>query len=79
MGAKVPPASHISAPRQVAGNLGRSIYPMGLTRNGTYYYQLRAGAIGSQVAGYYEPETGELVVRQAGAEPSAIDRITPSS
>jgi hypothetical protein len=38
--------------------------------------ELRSEAIGQQVAGFYEPETGELVVRQAGAELSAIDRIT---
>ena len=35
----------ISEPRAVAANLGRSIYPMGLTRAGTYYYGLRAGAL----------------------------------
>ena len=35
----------ISEPRAVAANLGRSIYPMGFTRNGTYYYGLRAGAL----------------------------------
>jgi Tol biopolymer transport system component len=35
----------MSEPRAVAANLGRSVYPMGLTRNGTYYYGLRAGAL----------------------------------
>ena len=38
--------------------------------------QIRAKALGGQVAGFYEPETGELVVRQAGSEISVTDRIT---
>jgi hypothetical protein len=38
--------------------------------------EMRARALGGQVAGFYEPETGELVVRQPGAEISVIDRIT---
>jgi hypothetical protein len=56
----------------------RLLTGLGAIPRGTDLRELRAGAIGQQVAGYYEPETGELVVRQAGAELSAIDRITLS-
>jgi len=38
--------------------------------------QLRADTLGGQVAGYYEPETGELVVRRTGGEISTSDRVT---
>lgn len=54
----------------------RLLTTLGAIPPGTDLRQLRADAIGRQVAGFYEPETGELVVRQAGAELSAIDRIT---
>lgn len=54
----------------------RLLTTLGAIPQGTDLRQLRAEAIGRQVAGFYEPETGELVVRQAGAELSAIDRIT---
>ena len=36
---------------------------------------LRAEVFGSQVAGFYDPHTGELVVRQAGDALTANDRI----
>ena len=54
----------------------RILATLGAIPRGTDLRELRAGAIGQQVAGFYEPETGELVVRQSGAQLSAIDRIT---
>lgn len=56
----------------------RLLTTLGAIPPGTDLRELRANAIGQQVAGFYEPETGELVVRQSGAEISAIDRITLS-
>ena len=56
----------------------RLLTTLGAIPPGTDLRQLRSNAIGQQVAGFYEPETGELVVRQSGAEISAIDRITLS-
>ena len=63
---------------EIADTEERLLTGLGAIPRGTDLRELRAGAIGSQVAGYYEPETGELVVRQGGAELSAIDRITLS-
>jgi hypothetical protein len=54
----------------------RLLSTLGAIPPGTDLRDLRSNAIGQQVAGFYEPETGELVVRQAGTELSAIDRIT---
>ena len=54
----------------------RLLTALGAIPPGTDLRDLRSEAIGQQVAGFYEPETGELVVRQAGAELTAIDRIT---
>jgi hypothetical protein len=36
---------------------------------------LRADLFGSQVAGFYDPQTGELVVRQTGEEITTNDRV----
>lgn len=38
--------------------------------------ELRARALGQQVAGFYEPETGELVVRLTGQQITTLDRVT---
>jgi hypothetical protein len=54
----------------------RILTALGAIPRGTDLRALRSDAIGQQVAGFYEPETGELVVRQSGSEMSAIDRIT---
>lgn len=54
----------------------RILTTLGAIPPGTDLRELLSGAVGQQVAGFYEPETGELVVRQSGSEPSAIDRIT---
>lgn len=63
---------------EVADLEQRLLTTLGAIPPGTNLRELRANAIGQQVAGFYEPETGELVVRQSGAEISAIDRITLS-
>ncbi|MGH2692715.1 MAG: hypothetical protein ACRDHM_09455 [Actinomycetota bacterium] len=54
----------------------RMLTALGAIPPGTDLRELRANAIGQQVAGFYDPETGELVVRKAGVELSAVDRIT---
>jgi hypothetical protein len=54
----------------------RLLTTLGAIPRGTDLRELRSDAIGQQVAGFYETETKELVVRQAGEELSAIDRIT---
>ena len=54
----------------------RLLTTLGAIPAGTDLRSLRAAAIGQQVAGFYDTETKELVVRQAGAELSALDRIT---
>jgi hypothetical protein len=63
-------------PTRIADVEQRLLAALGAIPRGTDLRQLRTDAIGQQVAGFYEPETGELVVRQSGAEVSAIDRIT---
>ena len=60
----------------IAGVEERMLAALGAIPRGTDLRELRANAIGQQVAGFYDPETGELVVRQAGAELTALDRIT---
>lgn len=54
----------------------RMLTTLGAIPPGTDLRQVRADTIGQQVAGFYDTETKELVVRQAGEELSVIDRIT---
>ena len=54
----------------------RMLTALGAIPRGTDLRQLRADALGDQVAGYYEPETGELVVRETSGELGVADRIT---
>jgi hypothetical protein len=54
----------------------RMLIALGAVPPGSDLRRMRARALGGQVAGFYEPETGELVVRQPGAEISVVDRIT---
>ena len=53
----------------------RILMALGAVPQGTDLRNLRADLFGSQVAGFYDPQTGELVVRQAGDELTANDRI----
>ena len=61
---------------EVADIEERILTAFGAIPPGTDLRELRAGTIGDQVAGYYEPESGELVVRQSGSEIGVLDRIT---
>jgi len=54
---------------------GRILAALGAVPAGTDLRSLRADLLGSQVAGFYDPQTGEMVVRQAGAELTVNDRI----
>jgi hypothetical protein len=54
----------------------RLLVTLGAVPPGTDLRALRAGTIGQQVAGFYDTDTKELVVRQAGSELSVLDRIT---
>jgi hypothetical protein len=53
----------------------RILAALGAVPPGTDMRSLRADLLGSQVAGFYDPQTGELVVRQAGADLTVTDRI----
>jgi hypothetical protein len=53
----------------------RILAALGAVPAGTDLRSLRADLLGSQVAGFYDPQTGELVVRQAGAELTVNDRV----
>ena len=53
----------------------RILAALGAVPAGTDLRTLRADLLGSQVAGFYDPRTGELVVRQAGAELTVNDRV----
>jgi hypothetical protein len=64
--------------RAVADAEERVLTALGAIPRGTDLRDLRARALGQQVAGFYDPRTRELVIRQAGAELGAIDRITLS-
>jgi hypothetical protein len=61
---------------EVADIEQRMLTALGAIPRGTDLRELRAEALGGQVAGYYEPETGELVVRGSGGDLGAVDRIT---
>ncbi len=54
---------------------GRILTALGAVPAGTDLRSLRADLLGSQVAGFYDPQTGELVVRQAGEELTVNDRV----
>ena len=62
--------------RGIADIEERILTALGAIPPGADLRGLRSEAIGQQVAGFYEPETGELVVRQSGSELSAVGRIT---
>ncbi|MGH2765220.1 MAG: hypothetical protein ACRDKA_04815 [Actinomycetota bacterium] len=61
---------------EVAGDVeGRVLTALGAVPPGTDLRALRSEALGAQVAGFYDPQSGELVVRQAGAELGVNDRV----
>ena len=60
---------------ELADQEARILSALGAIPPGTDLRSLRADILGSQVAGFYDPQTGELVVRQAGEELSANDRV----
>ncbi|HEX2025346.1 MAG TPA: hypothetical protein VHH92_03020 [Actinomycetota bacterium] len=53
----------------------RILGALGAVPRGTDLRELRADLLGQQVAGFYDPETGELVVRRAGSTLSLNDRV----
>jgi hypothetical protein len=61
---------------EIADAEQRVLAALGAIPRGTDLRDLRARALGRQVAGFYEPETGELVVRLTGQEITALDRLT---
>jgi hypothetical protein len=59
----------------IADAESRVLAALGAISPGTDLRSLRAEILGQQVAGFYDPETGELVVRQAEAELGLTDRV----
>jgi hypothetical protein len=53
----------------------RILTAVGAIPPGTDLRALRADLLGSQVAGFYDPQTGELVVRRSGDELTVNDRV----
>ncbi|HKX24676.1 MAG TPA: hypothetical protein VJP08_00020, partial [Actinomycetota bacterium] len=53
----------------------RLLTTLGAIPEGTDLRSLRSDLLGQQVAGFYDPETGQLVVRQAGKDLSPTDRV----
>ena len=53
----------------------RLLTTLGAIPAGTDLRSLRSDLLGQQVAGFYDPETGQLVVRQAGKDLSPTDRV----
>jgi hypothetical protein len=53
----------------------RLLTTVGAIPEGTDLRSLRSDLLGQQVAGFYDPETGQLVVRQAGEDLSPTDRV----
>jgi hypothetical protein len=62
----------------VAERESRVLVALGAIPPGTDLRELRAETLGQQVAGFYEPETGELVVRTSGQELTPLDKVTLS-
>jgi hypothetical protein len=60
---------------EVAEAEERILTALGAIAPGTDLQQTWVDALGAQVAGFYEPETGELVVRTSGQDLSAFDKI----
>jgi hypothetical protein len=54
---------------------GRILTALGAVPPGTDLRVLRSEILGQQVAGFYDPETGELVIRQGAAHLTLMDRV----
>jgi hypothetical protein len=54
----------------------RILAAIGAVPAGTDLRQLRAEALGREVIGFYDPETGELVVKTGGPELRPFERVT---
>jgi hypothetical protein len=54
---------------------GRLLIALGAVPPGTDLRALRSEILGQQVAGFYDPETGELVIRHGGADLTLMDRV----
>ncbi|HZC12785.1 MAG TPA: hypothetical protein VE270_02090 [Thermoleophilaceae bacterium] len=61
-------------PRERADLEGRILSALGAVPPGSDLYELRLGALQSQVAGLYVPQTGELLVR-GGGELDSLERL----
>jgi HAMP domain-containing protein len=61
-------------PRERAELEGRILAALGAVPPGSDLYELRLGALQSQVAGLYVPQTGELLVR-GGGELDSLERL----
>ena len=61
---------------EIADTEERVLTALGVIDPGTDLRELRAEALGQQVAGFYDPRSSELVIRQAGEELGPLDRIT---
>jgi hypothetical protein len=61
---------------ELADRESRILAALGAIPPGTDLRALRAETLGQQVAGFYDPETGELVVRTSGEELSPLDKVT---
>jgi hypothetical protein len=60
----------------IADTEERILTELGAIEPGTDLRKVRAEALGQQVAGFYDPRSSELVIRQAGDELAPLDRIT---
>jgi hypothetical protein len=63
---------------EMADQESRVLAALGAIPQGTDLRELRAETLGQQVAGFYDPETGELVVRAPGGELTPLDKVTLS-
>lgn len=63
-------------PEEAADREQRILTSLGAIAPGTDLRDLQAETLGQQVAGFYDPRSSELVIRQSGVEPGPFDRVT---
>jgi hypothetical protein len=63
-------------PEKTADHEERILTALGAIAAGTDLRNLQAETLGQQVAGFYDPRSSELVIRQTGMEPGPFDRVT---